>query len=83
VKIVSNGATAVMNLNLGGTGTDANAATGGATTYTLDEQAGSDFNVFEKANTFAGSRNSGTVIPMPLPTDFDDLATPPTLPTVP
>jgi hypothetical protein len=79
----SNGGTAHILLNLGGTGPDQNSANGGSGTFTLRELGGSDFDVFEQAATFAGTRNSGTVVPLPLPTDFQDSATPPTLPTVP
>jgi len=79
----SDGAAVVMNLSLGGTSTDKNVATGGLAEYRLNELNGSDFNVFDKTNTFNNTRNTGTVNPQPNAAAFDDLATPPTLPTIP
>jgi hypothetical protein len=83
VNITSNGATAVMNLNLGGDTTDRNTASGGTGEFRVHELVGSDFNVFERDDTFNDLRNTGTVVTDPNDAAFDDLATPPTLPTVP
>jgi hypothetical protein len=83
VNITSNGAAAIMNLNLGGTGADRNTAAGGTGTYDLHELAGSDFNVFERDDTFNDLRNTGTVVTDPNDAAFDNLLIAPTLPTVP
>ncbi len=83
VAITSNGAAAFMNLNLGGDGADRNTASGGTGEYVLSELVGSDFNVFERDDTFANLRNTGTVVPLPNAGAFDDLPVAPPLPTVP
>jgi len=83
VNITSNGAAAFMRLNLGGAGADRNTAAGGTGTYQLHELAGSDFDVFEKADTFNNLRNTGTVVTDPNDAAFDDLLTAPPLPIVP
>jgi hypothetical protein len=79
----SSGASAFVRLNLGGAGADSNDAVAGVGEFRLHELLGSDFDVFEAADTFAGLRNADPVIPDPNPVAFDDMATPPPLPTVP
>jgi hypothetical protein len=79
----SSGASAFVRLNLGGAGVDQNNATGGVEEFRLHELLGSDFDVFEAADTFAGLRNADPVIPDPNAAAFDNLAAPPPLPTVP
>ena len=74
---------AFMNLNLGGNGADRNTASGGTSEYVLSELVGCRLNVFERDDTFANLRNTGTVVPLPNPAAFDDLPIAPTLPTVP
>ena len=83
VRITSNGVAAFMRLNLGGVGADRNTAAGGTGEYELTEAGGSDFDVFEKTDTFSGGRNTGTVNPQPAPANFDDLLVAPPLPVVP
>jgi hypothetical protein len=79
--MASNGAAARIRLELGGaTAADFNTAAG-VGTFELFENGGSDFDIFERDDTFAGLRNNGTV-------DgnggaYDNLAAPPPLPTVP
>lgn len=82
-NITSNGAAAFMRLNLGGTGADRNTAAGGTGTYQLHELAASDFDVFEKTDTFNDLRNTGTVVTDPNDAAFDDLLVAPPLPVVP
>jgi hypothetical protein len=73
---------AKMNLLLGGAGSQKNTGIG-VKPFHLTEDVGSTFKVFEAADTFAGSRNNGAVTPTPAIGDFDNLGTPPPLPTVP
>ena len=77
------GAAAVMNLNLGVRSADRNTAAGGLAEYDLHNLSGATFNVFDKTDTFANTQNTGTVVPDPNAAAFGNLATPPTLPTVP
>ncbi|MCC7475806.1 MAG: hypothetical protein IT425_10445 [Pirellulales bacterium] len=81
--IVSDGASAFMRLSLGGTGADANLASGGTGNFDLHELNSSDFDVFEKTDTFGNLKNTGTIVTDPGDAAFDDLPTAPTLPTVP
>ncbi len=60
----------------------------GVGTYNLIEVPGSDFDVFERDDTFAGLRNIGTVAPqspagVANPGAFDDLLVAPTVPVIP
>jgi hypothetical protein len=80
-NITSNGGAAFMQLNLGGTGADRNTAAGGTATYQLHEDAGSDFDVFEMADTFGNLRNTGTVNGNG--GTYDNLLVAPPLPVVP
>jgi hypothetical protein len=81
--ITSTGAAAFMRLNLGGTGGDRNTASAGTGEFRLHELLGSDFDVFERDDTFNDLRNTGTVVTDPNDAAFDPLLTAPTLPTVP
>lgn len=81
--MASNGAQGRIRLNLGGdAAADFNTAAG-TTEFQLFENGGSDFDVFEKTDTFAGARNTGTVVPNPNAAAFDDAAVAPPLPVVP
>ncbi len=82
-NMTSNGAAAFINLDLGGTGSDKNTAAGGLAEYNIHELGGSTFKLFDKTNTLNNTRNTGTVVTDPNDAAFDDLATPPTTPTVP
>lgn len=82
-NMTSNGAAAFMRLNLGGDGADRNTAAGGTGTYQLHELVASDFDVFEKDDTFNDLRNTGTVVTDPNDAAFDDLPVAPPLPVVP
>ena len=76
----SNGAQARILLNLGGdTAADFNTPAGQGV-FRLVESGASDFNVFEKTDTFANLRNNGTVDPQPSAAAFDDSASAPPLP---
>jgi hypothetical protein len=81
--MTSSGAAAFARLNLGGDGTDRNTAAAGTGEFRLHELLGSDFDVFERDDTFNDLRNTGTVVTDPNDAAFDDLPTAPTLPTVP
>jgi hypothetical protein len=81
--MTSDGASASVVLNLGGTGVDQNVASGGALQeFRLEELNGSDFDVFMLAPTLAGTRNVGTVNDEPNGALQDAPTAPPT-PTVP
>jgi hypothetical protein len=81
--ITSSGAAAFMRLNLGGSGTEVNLAASGTGEFRLHELLGSDFDVFERDDTFNDLRNTGTVVTDPNDAAFDDLPVAPPLPTVP
>jgi hypothetical protein len=72
-------------LNLGGTGNEENTAAPGFPTgvFTLNNNAGGVFTVFDKTDTLANTRNNGTVMPLPNAASITDTATPPTPPTAP
>ena len=73
-------------LNLGGTsGNELNTAAPGAPTGTfiLDNIAAGTFTVFDKTDTLAGTRNNGTVTPLPNAAAITDTATAPIPPTAP
>lgn len=77
----ANGAQAHILMNLGGeVAADFNTA-GGQGQYELFQNGGSDFKVFERTNTFANSRNNGTVDQNG--GTYTNSATAPPLPTVP
>jgi hypothetical protein len=76
--------TARVLLNLGGTsGNELNIAAPGTGSFILDNTAGGTFTIFDKTDTLAGTRNTGTVTPLPNAAAFGDTATPPTPPTPP
>jgi hypothetical protein len=78
----SNGASAHILLNLGGTGADQNSA--GGKTFELHELGGSDFDIFERdATIITDSRNIGAVNTDPSDAEFDNSTTAPLLPTPP
>ena len=79
----TNGAAASMILDLGGSGTDRNTASGGLVEYDLHSLGGSTFTLFDKTNTLNNTRNVGTVVPDPNAAAFGDTAVAPPLPTVP
>lgn len=86
--ITADGAMARMRLNLGGDDVSEFNIAGGVGEFNLIEDNGADFDVFDRDDTFAGSRNTGTVVPQSPagivnPAAFDDLPTAPPLPTVP
>jgi hypothetical protein len=81
--MVSSGASAFARLNLGGDGADRNTASAGTGEFRLHELLGSDFDLFEQADTVNDLRNTGTVVTDPNDAAFDDDPVAPPLPTVP
>jgi hypothetical protein len=86
--MTSTGAQARMRLNLGGDDAAEKNSALGQTQFNLIEVPGSDFDVFEKTDTFANLRNNGTVFPqspvtMLNPAAFDDLLVAPPVPVIP
>jgi hypothetical protein len=82
------GATARIRLNLGGSdSTEFNKATGQGEFNVTNNGTPSAFGVYEKVDTFDDLRNDDPVVPNPdnppLYPEFDNLVSPPTLPTVP
>jgi hypothetical protein len=82
------GAQARIRLNLGDDSSALFNNAAGNGEYNLVEDAAADFDVFDKTDTFAGSRNTGTVVPqspagVPNAAAFDDSPVAPPLPVVP
>lgn len=84
LEIQSNGAQARLRLALGGDDSSDFNSANGAGTMIVRELGGSDFSIFEVTDTVTNdTRNFDPVDTDPNDAAFDDLAVPPTLPTVP
>jgi len=88
-NFTADGASARARLVLGGEEADLrNIADGGAGDFTLVEQNGADFDVFDRDDTFADMNNDGFVMPespagVANPGAFDNLPVAPTPPVIP
>jgi hypothetical protein len=86
--MTASGAQARIRLNLGDDDPARFNNAAGNGEFNLIEDAGADFDVFDRADTFAGLRNTGTVVPqspagIPNAAAFDDSPVAPPLPIAP